>query len=59
MPTMTPTGPRARAQQGTSGRGELRSRRKRAFHPDSNAAFVQAFADALRDILRDERRHGV
>jgi hypothetical protein len=35
---------------------ELRSRRRRAVapHADSND-FVQAFADALRDILRDER----
>jgi hypothetical protein len=34
----------------------LRARRKRAFGRDSNAEFVRAFADALRDILREERR---
>ena len=32
-----------------------RSRRKRAAN-DTNHAFVQAFADELRDILREERR---
>jgi len=53
MPTMT----KGREQQRTGGRDELRSRRKRASISESNAAFVQAFADALRDILRDERRH--
>jgi hypothetical protein len=49
----------------TKGRGErapnsqgieTRSRRKRAVAPERNLAFVQAFADALRDILREERR---
>jgi hypothetical protein len=25
--------------------------------PDSNLAFLRALADALRDILRDERSH--
>jgi hypothetical protein len=34
----------------------LRSRRKRSVEPDSNNAFLQAFADALRDILEAERR---
>jgi hypothetical protein len=35
---------------------EQRSRRKRGQRVDSNNAFVLAFADALRDILQDERR---
>jgi hypothetical protein len=47
-----------RGETRTTGRTvELRPRRKRAAVADSNAAFVLAFADALRDILRDERRH--
>lgn len=47
-----------RGEQRTSDRAvELRPRRKRAAIADTNAAFVLAFADALRDILRDERRH--
>ena len=33
-----------------------RSRRKRGTPSDTNHAFVRAFADALRDILHDERR---
>jgi hypothetical protein len=36
-------------------RGELRAHRKRSAGSDSNLEFVRAFADALRDILRDER----
>jgi hypothetical protein len=32
------------------------SRRKRGTHNDGNRMFVQAFADALRDILEYERR---
>jgi hypothetical protein len=36
---------------------ESRSRRKRTpAAPERNLAFVLAFADALRDILREERR---
>ena len=35
---------------------ERRSRRRRVQRVDSNNAFVRAFADALRDILQDERR---
>jgi hypothetical protein len=45
-------GERAPSSQGL----EPRSRRKRAAAPEPNLAFVQAFADALRDILREERR---
>jgi hypothetical protein len=33
-----------------------RARRKRGNISDSNHEFVRAFADALRDILHDERR---
>jgi hypothetical protein len=33
------------------------SRRHRAAASDSNVEFLRAFADALRDILRDERGH--
>jgi hypothetical protein len=40
-----------------SGQGiDTRSRRKRPTTHERNLAFVQAFADALRDILREERR---
>jgi hypothetical protein len=35
---------------------ETRPRRKRTVTREGNLAFVQAFADALRDILREERR---
>jgi hypothetical protein len=35
---------------------DRRSRRKRGHRGDSNNDFVLAFADALRDILQDERR---
>jgi hypothetical protein len=35
---------------------EQGSRRKRGGVIDSNPAFVLAFADALRDILREEQR---
>jgi hypothetical protein len=35
---------------------EQGSRRKRGGPSDSNPAFVLAFADALRDILREEQR---
>jgi len=38
-----------------SGGPPLRSRRRRG-SSDSNGHFVRAFADALRDILREERR---
>jgi hypothetical protein len=33
-----------------------RGRRRRSHSNDSNDEFVRAFADALRDILHDERR---
>jgi hypothetical protein len=33
----------------------LRSRRKRGPASDSNLEFLRAFADALHDILREER----
>ena len=33
-----------------------RSRRKRGQQVQSSDAFMRAFADALRDILHDERR---
>jgi hypothetical protein len=33
------------------------SRRRRAPLLEGNQAFVRAMADALRDILEDERRH--
>lgn len=33
------------------------SRRRRAPILEGNQAFVRAMADALRDILEDERRH--
>lgn len=35
---------------------QQRYRRKRGRAADSNDAFARAFADALRDILHDERR---
>jgi hypothetical protein len=35
---------------------ETRPRRKRSVALERNDAFVQAFADALRDILREERQ---
>ena len=35
---------------------EQGSRPRRGHRVDSNNAFVRAFADALRDILQDERR---
>lgn len=38
------------------GRQPLRSARRRAEPRDGNFAFVRAFADALRDILLEERR---
>jgi hypothetical protein len=40
-----------------NGAVHARSRRRRAVAADSNRDFVRAFADALRDILRHERRH--
>ena len=48
---------KARGEQAPNGHGiETRSRRKRAVAAERNLSFVQAFADALRDILREERR---
>jgi hypothetical protein len=47
---------KGRGAQGAEAQGgEQRSRRKRGHASDSNHAFVRAFADALRDILRHER----
>jgi hypothetical protein len=48
---------RGRAGHSGDGQGvETRNRRKRGGSADSNQAFLHAFADALRDILREERR---
>jgi hypothetical protein len=48
---------KGRGERSPSGQGiDTRPRRKRAVAPERNLAFVQAFADALRDILREERR---
>jgi hypothetical protein len=49
---------KARGERTANGGASIgtRSRRKRGPAPDPNQAFVQAFADALRDILREERR---
>jgi hypothetical protein len=44
------------AQPSDSQGAGQRGRRKRGNITDSNHAFVRAFADALRDILHDERR---
>ena len=44
----------------SGGRGaEQRSRRKRGRGADPSHAFARAFADALRDILNDERRRAL
>ncbi len=46
-----------RGERAPSGRSvETRSRRRRPGPSDRNQAFLLAFADALRDILREERR---
>jgi hypothetical protein len=37
-------------------RGEAQLRPRHVFISETNDAFLQAFADALRDILREERR---
>jgi hypothetical protein len=64
MSPMTKRRSQPHERQDTSEGVELASHRRRAAAPiapfaalpaDSNG-FVQAFADALRDILRDERR---
>jgi hypothetical protein len=49
---------KGRGERMPQGRGaiETRPRRKRGVALERNDAFVQAFADALRDILREERR---
>jgi stalled ribosome alternative rescue factor ArfA len=48
---------RERSEQSSNGRGvETRAHAKRSGPADSNQAFLHAFADALRDILREERR---
>jgi hypothetical protein len=49
---------KGQGERAPQGRGviESRPRRKRGATLEHNDAFVQAFADALRDILREERR---
>jgi hypothetical protein len=48
---------KGRGERLAGGQGvATRTRRKRIVAVDANLAFVQAFADALRDILREERR---
>jgi hypothetical protein len=48
---------KGRGERAPNGQGiDTRSRRKRPTTHERNLAFVQAFADALRDILREERR---
>ena len=48
---------RGRGEQSVMGQSiHTRSRRKRAGAANSKQAFVHAFVDALRDILREERR---
>jgi hypothetical protein len=48
---------KGRGERSTSGESSAaRSRGKRDAVSEVNSAFMQAFADALRDILRDERR---
>jgi hypothetical protein len=48
---------KGRSERVAAGQGVgTRPRRKRGVVVDANLAFVQAFADALRDILREERR---
>lgn len=51
-PMMKERGERAPAARAI----ETRPRRKRATAFERNQPFLQAFADALRDILREERR---
>jgi len=46
----------SREQPSTTKGGELGSRRKRRQAPEPNGCFLLALADALRDILADERR---
>ncbi len=55
MSTMKDSG-----EQSADVRGQRpRLRGKREGTTDSNQAFLHAFADALRDILRDEHRAAV
>jgi hypothetical protein len=61
MPTRptTPTTRHSEEQAPDSHRAASPSRRKRAALESSNEAVLHAFADALRDILRDEHRTAV
>jgi hypothetical protein len=54
-----PTTRHSEEQGPQSHRAESTSRRKRAALESSNEAVLHAFADALRDILRDEHRTAV
>ncbi|HZU83263.1 MAG TPA: hypothetical protein VE987_10120 [Polyangiaceae bacterium] len=45
-----------RGSQSSQSQGKEQSGRERGRVTDSPHAFMQAFADALRDILLDERR---
>jgi hypothetical protein len=48
---------KARGERAPSSRAvDTRPRRKRAVTLERNHTFILAFADALRDILREERR---
>jgi hypothetical protein len=47
---------RRRGERKANGQGIETRTRKRGEVSDSNQAFLDAFADALRDILREERR---
>ena len=48
---------KGRGERGSQGVGlDTRTRRGRRAPTDPNEAFLRAFADALRDILREERR---
>jgi hypothetical protein len=48
---------KGRGERAPNGRGnESHARQKGVLALEANEAFVQAFADALRDILREERR---
>ncbi len=60
MPTR-PTTPTTRhsEEQAQSHGSTSASRRKRDVPESSNEAVLQAFADAFRDILRDEHRTAV
>ena len=46
---------RDRRERGTPESAVKPLRRKRGGRPETNSSFVQAFADALKDILSDEQ----